>query len=408
MIIRNEKIGKIAVNPANSNSSINTERTGELNTKDIFISSNEQKPAATATIKIKTFPSDPFMDKEPIIMEIERDKIGQNLSNDRIIIYDKNNIMATPDNDGNYLYEPGQPQFNQVNSFYIIEKTLEIYDKLFGYKVQKVVWNHTLPIFVQPNHEEESSTYGDNEFGYGNMYIGKYKSNNPNKTVFMAQSADIVSHETGHAVLRYIKPHLGADPESKAFCEAFADITSIIYFLSIDYNCEKLITETGGNLLSCNRLSLFSEEWFTLKYNKFLFGIRSFINNYKYQPTTELPKQDTKTETDQRHDFSRILSGAFYNLLVSLYQNELAQSKIENNSEITKKLQINALNNAGKKIGSLFAKAVQLAPNDSISFKNFALCLISADKQIYNSRYKELLKKEFLERNILSESDIDN
>ena len=81
-------------------------------------------------VKVKVFPQDPLVGPTETIL-LPKDIIGDRLTSTRIKTQDRAPI-AIADTDGNYDYEVGTPQFDQVNAHAIVANTLFMYDKVPG------------------------------------------------------------------------------------------------------------------------------------------------------------------------------------------------------------------------------------------------------------------------------------
>ena len=81
-------------------------------------------------------------------------------------------------------------------------------------------------------------------------------------TVSSAESADVVCHELGHAILDAIRPQLfnAASLEAAAFHESFGDMSAILCRLQLPSLRQKVLSETGGRLNTNSRLSRVAEQ----------------------------------------------------------------------------------------------------------------------------------------------------
>jgi len=404
---------------------------------------SEQPPEPPKMVKMKTFPQDAFMD-EPAIEEIEQAKIGEKLEGPRVKAYDRD-MIAIADPDGNFFYNPIDREFDQVNSFVCSYKTLDMHQNYLSHDIEWAFSKDQLG--VNSHAGEGANAYYARWKRSINFFY--FKSEGLEKTVQTSQSVDVVSHETGHAVLDGMKPRYLSSwgGETRAFHEAFGDATSMLYTLGRDDNLEKIVEETGGDLSKTNRLSMLAEE----------FGkairlmnddpsdddktyLRNSRNEFKWVPIDSLPSSGPREElTGEPHSFARIFSGAFYDSFKNLYdrfveelpplppppppepdpgqgQEPVQQPGREQEAPVPPNQgqeppppipdYVGAMRAARNVLGPIFIKGVELAPSSGASFKQIALGMLEADKIINEGNFKEQLSEAFINKNILLPEDI--
>lgn len=365
-------------------------------------------------VKTNTFPQDALMD-EPSTQKIDQSKIGTRLEGPRAKSFD-NKPVAIADPDGNFFYNPVDREFNQVNSYVVTYKTLDMHENYAGHKVDWAFGSEQLGIY--PHKAEGANAYYSRWARSTNFFY--FKSEGLDKTVQTSQSADVVAHETGHAILDGLKPRFlsGSGGETMAFHEAYADTTAMLYTLNHEDNLDKIIEETGGDLRQTNRLSMLAEEFGKAiqlmnddPSDDHMTYLRNARNEFKYVPMNQLPSSGPREElTNQVHSFSRIFSGAFYDCLNKIYDkyvDELPQIPVPAAEEgLEQPDRIGALRMARDVTGHLFAKAVELSPSTSATFKGIALNMLKADQMINDGKYSDLLADVFVNRNIIKPEDI--
>ncbi len=394
-----------------------TEQKQQISDK-VSISREGETPPEHKRVKVVTFPQDPYMDKKPAVEEIDQAEIGKNLEGPRAVVYDRNNPKAIADPDGNFFYTPTQPQFDQVNSFVVVYKTLDMHQ---GYLGRRIDWAFGEDqITVNPHAGEGANAYYARWAGSVNFLY--FKSKGLNKTVQTAQSADVISHELGHAVLDGVKPNylFSWDSENKAFHEAYADCSAMLYNMSKEENIKGIAKETGGDLRKWNRLSMLAEEFGAAirlsnddpsDDNKTY--LRNAINNFTYKPASELPSSGPRDVlTSEPHSYSRVFSGAFYDCIESVYKKYLKElppiPPPERSNQEPKPDIEGALRKARDVMGPVLDKALDLMPNSQASFKDMAISMIRTDEKIFQGKHKKELIDVFLKRKILKPEDIEN
>ena len=206
--------------------------------------------------------------------------------------------------------------------------------------------------------------------------------------IYTALSSDIVSHELGHALLDAIKPEMfnAASIETWAFHEAFGDINSIICALYHDKLIDYVLTETKTDLRKSNIISRVAEQMGVALSKP--FSLREAANALKYvNPDALLNKKtiDPNELTKEPHNFSRVMTGTFYEILCCIYE-KLGKNK-------------NALIETREYLKKTFYQACMMAPCTSNFFEAFGLAWIKTDQK-QGGTHQDILVKVFQDRNI--------
>jgi hypothetical protein len=130
--------------------------------------------------------------------------------------------------------------------------------------------------------------------------------------VFTCRSFDIVSHETGHAVLDGLKPQwLMADnpPQTGGLHESFGDLTAIFLALSQLDQCEAVVAQTKAHLHDKTFLADIAEQ----------FGLALGSTNGLRNADNDLTLTDAGTEV---HAISQVFTGAVYDILADIFASE--------------------------------------------------------------------------------------
>lgn len=333
--------------------------------------------------------------------EVPKDSIGTKLNSDRVaIVTGRGEFKARADRDGNYLYQPPNKRFNQVQAFVSAQRTSELFQNYADRKIDWAFEGDTLAVI--PHAGDGRNAY----YARWNKSIAFYsfKSRQLKKTVHTAQSSDIVSHEAGHAILDGLKPQWGKtfDKETKAMHEAFGDCAAMLLTVSRPENRQDALKETGGDLRQDNCISRISEEFgeAVRKANRnpnddFPY-LRNANNQFEYQPPETLPRDGPRDVLSaESHSFCQIFTRAFYNGLVGIYEQSLAEG-LEPDQ---------ALATAGEVMGKRLAKGLTMAAPNRARFKDVAQAMLRADS-LSGGKYQESLAESFLESKILNQADI--
>ena len=142
-------------------------------------------------------------------------------------------------------------------------------------------------------------------------------------TVFTCESADVSCHELGHAVLDAFKPELWgvASQEVAAFHESFGDISAIMSAIQIPSLRTAVLALNGGSVYTKTRLSKLAEQLGSaLRAQDPDLAeadcLRSAVNSFSYQDPATLPSNAAMScLSSDPHSFSRIFTGAFFEIL---------------------------------------------------------------------------------------------
>lgn len=355
---------------------------------------------AAEKVKVTILPHDPLTSK-PSVIEVDKAKVGGALSNEKAYSINASNPKAIPDLEGNYLYEFGSAQFDQVNSFNTVFKTVDMMESLKGSPVKWAFRNPKLG--VNPHKREGMNAYYSRNESSVNFFY--FKSEPLGKTVQTSQASDIVSHEVGHAVLDGMRPgYLGWDVETMSVHEAFGDMSAMMYALQDEETRKAVLSENGGDFSKHSMISKLGEEFGKAivladsnPNNDDRDYLRSMINDFKYVNPSTLPeKTDPDHLAGECHSFSRVLSGALYDMLGDLYDKNISKGLTAENS----------LKTANDDLSRLILKSVELAPTHTCKFKDFALAMLKYDNQEFGGAHSDTIKDSYLNRQILSEKDI--
>jgi hypothetical protein len=218
-----------------------------------------------------------------------------------------------------------------------------------------------------------------------------------NRTMFSADSPDVVCHELGHAILDALKPQLfdAASTQVAAFHEAFGDMSSILCALQLPSERQKVLTETQGRLNVTSRLSRLAEQlgWAIRQLAPTAVDpdcLRNAANRFFYQPPAQLPPQAPASQlSSEVHSFSRVFTGAFLDTLAGMLK--ILGSATDAN-----------LLTASRALGQLLVDGVHTAPVTSAYYSQVAAAMIQADQARNQGRYRTALSSAFLQRGILS------
>lgn len=367
-----------------------------------FTLHNEPLPVeANDQALVVVYPQDPFMG-EPEVRTMSVMDIQAGLVNNRVRILDETSELAQPDSDGNYLYWPGTPQFDQVNAFYYTTFTLRMYER---YARRMIPWSFPATrISVNPHFGDLANAF----YSEQDQLLGFHTFVLNGEHVATSWSADVVSHEAAHAILDGLRDLYNESFSlgPLAFHESFGDITAMLVAMHDDSLIRRLLEWTEGNIRRDNFIATVAEQLTdVLKRSQtedFFTGptvyLRNAINSLVYKPFEELTFHPKDPETElglQAHNYSRLFTGAFYDVFAGIY--ELLNDTMPPHVAIYKARDISAY---------MLMTAIELGPVGELEFADMARAFISAERVLYHGVYSSILEDVFQQRGLLSAQDI--
>ena len=352
-------------------------------------------PQAVDHVSVVVYPQDPFVG-QPEVRQMSAADIQAGLSNSRVRVQDSAGETAQPDDVGNYMYWPGSIEFDQINSFYYTTLTLRMFER---YAQRAIPWSFPTPrITLDPHLGQEANAFYNEQ----DRLLGFHSFESNGITVSAATSADIVSHEAGHAVLDGLRDlyneSFGLGPA--AFHEAFGDIAAVLVAMHDDSLVTRLLEWTGGNLRTDSFISAIAEQMTQSlqEHAQHVHGrtvyLRNAFNDFKAVPFDELPVRADQPDSQlsrQQHNYSRLFTGAFYDILVGIYE--------QLNAEMPDHI---AVHRARHIAGSLLICAIELGPVGEFDFSDMAKALLIADAVLYEGEHHGIITDVFDHRGILS------
>lgn len=225
------------------------------------------------------------------------------------------------------------------------------------------------------------------------------------KNIYACDSRSVVCHEFGHAYLDILRPDLWSTQASEiwAFHEAFGDMVALLENLQHDTLIQKAIQETNGDLLKSNILTRLAAEMGIGVYH-LTNGKGGGLNNclrdlsvvYKYSEPEQLPSDGPDNQIiNECHSFSRILSGAFYEIIVKMSELNIKEGQD----------QITALKNARDTAATYLFAAATSAPATVRFFDAVAKQILMIDKTS-GGKYQEIITKVFTSRAIIKKDNV--
>lgn len=345
-------------------------------------------------VRVRYNPQDSTV-MDAVETSVPRGDIGTDLSCSRITMYDGQSVH--PDADGNYLFAPGTRGYQQVESYTSTQKALRLMEKSVGHPIG---WAFNGPLYVIPHFQDGFNAFYLRYDKSTHFFDGK--DDKAGRTIYSCESMDVVSHETGHAILDGMKPGLlgwWASTESEAFHESFGDVTAMLTAMQDEHVIDRLAAQTGGDLHKENIIAHLAEE-LSQGINDTVFNgekpagwtIRNANNALVYQDPKHLPKNppDETKLGKEAHNFSRLFTGAVWDIMAGLVDRNVQGGQSPRD----------AIAAARDVMAPLYIRGVELGPNHMKKYRQMADAIIEADKHVFDGAHTALLTKVFADRGI--------
>jgi hypothetical protein len=217
---------------------------------------------------------------------------------------------------------------------------------------------------------------------YDRYYLNFFYDDDPvtHQTIYTADSADVVAHELGHAILDALRPDLWAVQcvEIQAFHEAFGDINAILTGLTWPEMVKYIMNETGGDLKKDNVVSRLAEQMGLAIWHAQgnagspqNYALRNANNTFQYQSPETLPTRAPDNQlAGEPHSFSRVFTGAWYDALVNVYNIEKQDHSPEDAIQI-----------AREKMAKITFNGVRFAPVSPRFYGSVLAAMLTFDHQ---------------------------
>lgn len=354
---------------------------------------------ANDSVLVTIYPQDPFI-SEPEVRTMNAHDIAPGLINSRVRVQGRPSELAVPDEDGNYMFWPGDPRFDQVNVFYFTTFTLRMYER---YARRALPWAFPSPrLTVNPHAGGQANAF----YSEQDRLLGFHAFEANGDRISTAHSADIIAHEAAHAVLDGLRDlyneSFGLGPS--AYHESFADITSMLVALHDDSLVRRLLEWTDGDLRTNNFVTQVAEhltqallESDDLRLQAHNIYLRNAFNDFVQTPFDALaydPVEPEFTLGRQPHNYSRLLTGLFYDIFSGIYEHQTATCPPHI-----------AIYRARDAAGAMLVFSIEIGAIGEFDYTDVGRCLLAADEILYIGRYYDVIARHLDERGIITADD---
>jgi hypothetical protein len=290
-----------------------------------------------------------------------------------VVDYNADTAVLTPParwNKGKRRFEgpDGQPlgpdqyelhQFHQVNAWAIVQRVIDMYEDPFalGRPIPWATGGNRLIIVPHAG-------YGENAFyDRSSKSLQFYSYGTEGKRKHTCLSHDIIAHETGHALLDGIRPYYYefTSVQTAAFHEFIADLTAILAALRNNAIRRETARRTAGDLNRDNAIAALAEE-----FGEHVTGVR------KLRDANNELTMDQIEGSVSPHYCSQVLTGAMFEILVSIAAAYMDQSHMENRVVTPGK----ALWWASQRLGRISLQPIDFCPSVDIQFIDYARAVL--------------------------------
>jgi hypothetical protein len=302
--------------------------------------------------------------------------------------------------EGDELYKP---EFLQVSVFATVLKTIYMFKEIETIG-RELSWSFKAPqLLVVPRAGEWANAYYSRDT-HSLQFFFFYPKKKPGKKVYTCLSRDIVSHETGHAIIDGIAPDLAhaSTPQALAMHEGIADLTALLMAFQSKELRSYVLKNTRGSIDDTTAFSAIGEE-----VGQELLQQKRGLRNLHNDKTLNPADKKHFVSKEEPHYLSEVLSGALYNVLEKIYDSvrtEYAKRpkyKKEENPEYSASGA--ALWEASKRFKRMIFRGLDCLPPGDVSFADFGRAMMAVDQIAYpaDSRMRVWLCEQFKKRHII-------
>ena len=291
------------------------------------------------------------------------------------------------------LPDPDHPDattraFNQVSAFATVFRTVQMYEDpdVLGREVR---WAFDAPqLLVVPRAGQMENAYYERDSHSLQFFF--FPSNQDEKeTVYTSLARDIVAHETGHAILDGIAPHLwfAITPQSRALHEAIGDLTALLVSMDSDKLRRAVLKKTNGSIKESTHFSAVAEQ----------FGMERGQGALRNLYDEDLILSDAIR--GEEHDLCRVLTAALYSVLVQMHDDR-KQQEIARTGKDDYAVSGRALAIAAAQFRRMTMRALDYLPAGEISFADYGRAIIAPDQAAHpdDKKERDWLCREFVRR----------
>jgi hypothetical protein len=336
-------------------------------------------------------------DSVKVVFGKRRGKIHGYLSNSQKDMYSELRRLLQANDRSKLMQLLGSREFILVSTFACVLRTISLFERsnALGRPIQ---WHFSpSPLICQPcldNVDKDARYQRDHKrifFGFSP------DPTHPDRITYLSLSREAVAHETAHAIVDGINPHLyeNGNPHAAALHESLADLTALFVAIKSKSLMEYVLGLSSGSLEGENAFSQFAENIGSLLYGGTEKALRSFFNNEKLEE-----------RISSHYRASTVLSGAVWDVIRKLhapYRDRLAKTKKYmrfRNPQYSASGE--PLADIARRIRSLLYRALDYLPGGEITLADYGRALILVDRIQFgqDTKVAQSLEESFRQRRI--------
>ncbi|GAB4533780.1 MAG: hypothetical protein Kow0063_16220 [Anaerolineae bacterium] len=283
------------------------------------------------------------------------------------------------------------PDFIAVSAFATVLKTMYMYEEADTLG-RRLAWAFKGPqLLVLPRAGQWANAYYERD-SHSLQFFYFPHPERPGETIYTSLSRDIIAHETAHAILDGIAPHLydAITPQSLALHEAIADLTAVLSAFRSGQLRKAVLRQTGGSIQDSTAFNTIAQEFGMARSPGAESGsLRSLLND---KTLADVSRSDP-------HALSEVLSGALYTVMVHIHRAlraELAAEEGRTEYSASGK----ALWLGGERFKRMILRALDYLPPGEVSFADYGRAILAADQASHpdDDREREWIIDEFVRR----------
>jgi hypothetical protein len=284
----------------------------------------------------------------------------------------------------------GSRAFNQVSAFATVMKTVKLYEEAdaLGRRVRWAFPGEQLIVLPRAGWGENAVYTRER----GRLEFYHFRSRrDPAEVVYTSLARDIVAHETAHAILDGIAPHLwrAITPQSLALHEAIADLTALLVSIRSHKLRSEVLRRNGGSIEHSSQFSAVGEEFGAARGTG---ALRDLKNDLRM---SQAPRADP-------YRLGEVLSGALYSVLVKMHDQRMLARAAARSSTLYSASGY-ALWTAAEHLKRMALRALDYLPPGEVSFADYGRAVLAADTASHpdDPQEREWIMDEFARRGIV-------
>jgi hypothetical protein len=296
--------------------------------------------------------------------------------------------------------------FNQVSVFGTVLRTMSMFEEpdTLGRPLR---WAFDAPqLLVIPRAGQLANAYYERD-SHSLQFFYFPSRRDPSRTVYTSLSHDIVSHETGHAILDGIAPDLynAITPQALALHEGIADLSALVMAFRSHTLRETVLGQTNGSIRDSSAFSALAEEFGSARdLQGRAHSLRSLRNDRTLDPhdrTVDELGEPNLVPGDEPHRLSEVLSGTLYGVMVRIHE-DLKQRYDGAEARDTFRVSGKALADGVNRFKRMVFRGLDYLPPGEVSFADYGRAVIAADQASHpdHGQERRWICEEFVRRAI--------